>query len=998
MERTNQAALQEIRSDFAGFHRLMPHRVEDVLLVCSLYESFILEEDGLVADLISSEYLEMNLSHSPRVARVSTGHEALEVMRKQSFDLVITMTRLGDWNVCDFAAEVKAINADTAIVVLADEPRDLYRYADTPTRASVDQFFAWNGDAKILLAIIKYIEDRLNAAYDAQEGDVRVIILVEDSVRFYSAYLPLIYAEVMKLTQSLMTAGVNSVQRLLRMRARPKILHATTFEQAWNLFEQYSTNILGVITDIRFPRHGKLDSEAGLEFTRRLKGRQPHLPILLQSTNVEYREMAAELGAGFVDKNARTLLNDLRAFLSHNLGFGDFVFRIPDGTEVGRANDVETLADMIRIVPEESIAFHASSDHFSNWLMARTEFELAAKIKPQKVTDFETLSDMRAYLVQAIEDALRRSHTAGIVDFSRHRFSGHTHFTRMTGGAMGGKARGLAFVSTLLDRFNVTNRFEDVRVAVPRCTVIGTDSFDEFLDSNNLRDQLSHDLDDDSVCRMMLDARLPRSLQRDLSAFLNVVEYPLAIRSSGLLEDSHGQPFAGIYQTHMIPNNHRSRRVRLQELCNAIKLVYASTFFRGARRYMEATAHRLEEEKMGVIVQELVGRRHGDYFYPNFSGVARSYNYYPFGRVNPEDGVAAVALGLGKTVVEGEQMLMFSPAHPQILPQFATTKDALTNSQRQFYALDLNRVANGTRESISQRLVQLDLEVAERDGTLAPVGSVYSPENNMIYDGINRPGARLVTFAHVLKTEVFPLNDILRTLLDLGQEGMACPVEIEFAVDMLSDPMTFGVLQIRPIIADETTDVVNIADTDQDRAMCFSRQTLGNGVIHDVNDVIYVRPTAFDASKTRQIAEEIARMNLAMNQARRPYILIGPGRWGTSDPWLGIPVSWEQVSGARVIVETSLADYVITPSQGTHFFQNLTSFRVGYMTVNPTAGGGFVDWDWLNTCDVIDETQYVRHCRPTPSLRVELDGRTRLGVILKNGDPDRDERIPISQA
>ncbi len=976
----------EVRSDFSGFHQLMTHRVESVLMVCSLYESFILEEDGLVADLISSEYLELNLSHAPRVSRVSTGNEALRMMEHQSFDLVMAMTRMGEWDVCEFASTVKRIHPRTRVVVLADEERDLARYQDHRDRDSVNQFFVWSGDAKILLAIIKYIEDALNIQSDAHHGNVRAIILIEDSVKFYSAYLPLIYEELMKLTQTLMSESANRVQTLLRMRARPKILHATTFEHGWQLFETYSDNVLGVISDIRFPREGQPDAQAGLEITRRVKGRSPHMPVLLQSSNPDYRHIARELDAHFIDKNSRTLLAELREFLLENMGFGDFIFRLPDGTEVGRASDLPGMAEQLKKVPEEAIRYHAESNHFSNWLMARTEFDLAMRIRPQRVTDFSGIANLKQYLSDAISGAYLQHRTGIVSDFSRQSFSKSTEFTRLSGGAMGGKARGLAFISSLLNRYKVTDRFDGVRVSVPRLAVIGTDTFDEFLDRNKLHQFIVRDVDKKELHRRFLSAKLPRSLRRDLDVFLDVVNYPLAIRSSSLLEDSHGQPFAGIYETHMLPNCHTSRRVRCEQLRNAIKLVYASTFSRSAKRYLEATNHNVGEEKMGVVIQELVGSQYDDRFYPNFSGVARSYNFYPFGKVKPEDGVVAVALGLGKSVVEGEELLMFSPAHPQSLPQFATPKDALNNSQRRFYALALkNDVSIEDLESEAE-LMHCSLAVAEEDGTLTPVGSVYSPENNAFYDGINRPGPRLVTFAHVLKSGIFPLTDIVKTLLRLGRRGMASPVEIEFAVNLNKTPKEFNVLQIRPIVSDEALswiDAIHVDHSEETGAICFSNQTMGNGAYHGLYDIVFIKPDEFTAAKTREMATEVGRINTQLTKEGRRYILIGPGRWGSADPWLGIPVTWDQVSAAQVIVEASLEDYVITPSQGTHFFQNLTSFRIGYMTVNPTAGGGFVDWEWLADQSPTTDLPYVRRISLHDEMQVKLDGRTRCGVIQK---------------
>ena len=971
-------------SAFAGFHQLLPHRVQDVLLVCSLYESFILEEDGLLADLITSEYLELNLSHAPRVSRVATGREALDLIAEHAFDLVITMSRLSGWDVEKFAVAVKTLRPDLPVIVLAEEPRELARFwGHRAHRGAIDQVFLWHGDAKILLAVIKYVEDWLNAEHDTRVGSVRVIILIENSVRFYSSYLPLIYTELMKQTQMVMTGGLNRVQKLLRMRARPKILLAETFEEAWERYTKFSEYVLGIVSDVRFPRGGELDAAAGLEFVRRVKKDAPHMPVLLQSSDEANAEQAVRLGASFVHKRSPTLLQELRHFIQTNLGFGDFVFRRPDGAEVARATDLRTLAELLRQVPDESIVFHAASNHFSNWLMARTEFELAARIRPRTIAEFASVGGLRAYLIEALTEFDERSQTGIIADFSRQKFSSITAFTRLGGGSIGGKARGLAFISALLKRHNVRNTFPRVRIAVPNSAAIGTDVFDAFMEENRLHDLVALDPGDARIAEAFLAAKLPAAIHSDLAAFLSSVRYPLAVRSSSLLEDSHGQPFAGVYHTYMIPNNHFNLGIRLDQMCDAIKLVYASTFTGSARRYLEITGHRAEEEKMGVILQEIVGSQYDERFYPTFSGVARSYNYYPFGRLLPSDGVACVALGLGKMVVEGGEFLMFSPAHPHVLPQFASTDDLLANAQRSFYALDMGHPDAYPTSEVDANLRTFGLDVAERDGTLAPIGSVYSPENDAVYDGITRPGPRLVTFAHVLKSDIFPLADVLRLLLEIGRQGMACPIEIEFAVNLHTDPMEFGFLQVRPIIADEAEDSAALEELDPASTVCYSTHAMGNGSIRGLQDIVVVKPEVFNAARTREIAAEIGHVNEGLRHSGRPYILIGPGRWGSSDPWLGIPVVWEQISGAQLIVETSVHGFVITPSQGTHFFQNLTSFRVGYLTVNPTVGEGHVDWAWLAEQPTLAETTHLRHLRLERPLEVRLDGRTRCGAVFK---------------
>jgi hypothetical protein len=982
-EVANDQRFDEFGKGFLGFHQLFASRVQDVLLVCSLYESFILEEDGLVADLILSEYQELNLSHAPRVSHVSTGEQALRLIRERNIDLVITMTRLGDMEVPVFAAAVKCLKPNLTVIVLTDDPREVAAYSSFEKRGAIDRIFMWYGDAKILLAIIKHVEDRMNVEHDTRVANVRVIILIENSMRFYSSYLPLIYTELMKQTQALMAEGINPVHKLLRMRARPKILLAETFEQAWGFYTKFRSNLLGVISDVRFSRNGVLDSEAGLEFVRRVKSESPQMPVLLQSSDASHERAAAELGAYFLHKKSMRLLQELRGFILNNFGFGDFVFRMPDGREVGRAVDLRDMMEKLQHVPDESLVYHASSDHFSNWLMARTEFELAARIRPRKVSEFADAASLRKYLIDAIAEFNERSQAGVIADFSRRRFSRSVPFARIGGGSIGGKARGLAFINALFKRYDVRHRWPNVRVAVPNAAAIGTEVFDAFLEQNRLGEVLVQDKDDDELVRTFLTCELPQAVRNDLAAFLESVRCPLAVRSSSLLEDSHGQPFAGIYKTYMIPNNHPDAVVRLEQLCNAIKLVYASTFFRAARQYQEATGHHVEEEKMGVVVQELVGAQHEDRFYPTFSGVARSYNFYPLGKLKPEDGVACVALGLGKMVVEGGEMLMFSPKYPQVLPQFSTAEDMLANAQRSFFALDMRHPGPYRSADADQNLVRCDLEVAERDGTLTAIGSVYCAENDVVYDGIVRPGPRLVTFAHVLKADLFPLADILNFLVAVGQQAMACPIEIEFAVNMNSDPMQFSVLQIRPTVSDEAFEHVSLEEVKQDRLVCYSPQTMGNGYIRNVRDIVFVKPEAFDSAHTRLIVTELSQINESLRHAGRPCLLIGPGRWGSADPWLGIPVTWEQISTAQVVVESSLDNFVVTPSQGSHFFQNLTSFRVGYLTVNPTVGGGFVDWEWLGRQKVVTETRFLRHVNLNEPLEVRLDGRTRRGMIFK---------------
>lgn len=973
---------------FRGFGHLMPHRVQEILLVASMYDAFTLEEGGRLTELLLNEYRDLNLSFPPHVTRASTATEALQLMDLRRFDMVITMTRLGDMLATELAAQIKARTPDLPVFNLSFNPRELAHIQSMDREGLIDRFFLWSGDNRLLLAIIKHCEDVLNVAHDARYGDVRWILLVEDSIRFYSSYLPMLYTEVLEQTQSLMAEGINLSHRLLRLRARPKILLATTFEEAWELYRQYKDSLLGVISDGKFPWQGVDRKDAGVEFIRRVKYVDPHTPAVLQSTNRDLAERADEIGAGFIHKNSRKLLKELRNFMLANFGFGDFIFRLPDGTPIGRAPDLKSLVQLLRTVPAESVRHHASHDHFSNWLRARTEFELASRLRPRKVTEFRNAEELREYLVMAINRFRAESQRGVVADFSRNQFDNSSAFVRIGTGSLGGKGRGLAFMNSILYRYSVTARFPGVEIRVPPTAVIGSDVFDRFVGQSDLREKVLGEIEDEEVVRLFLDTKLPEGIYDDLRAFLDLVRYPLAVRSSSLLEDSQFQPFAGVYSTYMLPNSHPDLDVRLDQLCDAIKLVYASAYSKAAKRYIEATSNRIEEEKMAVVIQQMVGRRYEGFDYPHFSGVAHSSNFYPGEGSKPEDGVAAVALGLGRTIVEGGKSLRFSPANPGSLPQFGTVKDWLDNSQRKFYAMDVRNPDRYPGEADDFNLAMLDIEDAERHGTLEPIGSVYSPENHAVYDGIHRPGVRLVSFAHVLKSDLFPLAGILKLLLELGRRTMSAEVEIEFAV-VLGDgrlvPHQFGFLQIRPLAAGYEAPDIPVEVQESPDAIMSTHLALGNGHYDGIRDIVYVPRAKFDRGRTQEIAVEIGAINRKLAKAGTSYLLAGPGRWGSSDRWLGIPVRWDEISGAKVIVETDLDDFKVTPSQGSHFFQNLTSFQIGYLTINAGAPGTRIDWDWLDGQEGQDEGEYLRLLHFDKPLQVLIDGRTQVGVVLRPG-------------
>ncbi len=972
---------------FGGFSHLMPFRVQEVLLVASMYDAFTLEEGGRLTELLLSEYRELNLSFAPRIARANSGREALDLLATRRFDLVITMSRLGDLEAGDLAARIKATHPDVPVYTLVLNPRELQQVERQSHEGAIDRVFLWSGDVRLLLAMIKGWEDQKNLPYDTRYGEVRVILLIEDSVRFFSLYLPMLYTEVVHQTQELMAEGINLSHRLLRMRARPKIILATTFEEAWSYFRQYQGYLLGVISDGQFPWDGAVPETAGLDFIGKVKAVDRHLPVVLQSTNEGLRASAAAIGAGFINKRSRALLHELRVFMADNFGFGDFVFRLPDGTEVGRARDLREMVEKLDQVPDASIIHHAGNDQFSTWLRARTEFALAALIRPRKVGEFADVGALRRYLRESF-DRFRTETQRGIVaDFSRRQFDVRNDFVRIGGGSLGGKARGLAFMNAVLHRYGVMDRFPEVDLRVPPTAVLATDVFDQVLDTPGLRDRVYGDVDDALVVQALLGAALPSAVIGDLEAFLREVRYPIAVRSSSLLEDSQFQPFAGVYSTYMLPNNHPRLAVRLGQLVDAIKLVYASVFTRGAKAYLAATGSRAEEEKMAVIIQQVVGRRHERVFYPDFAGVAHSTDFYPQPGADPHDGVVCAALGLGRVVVEGGNVLRFNPRQPQHLQQFGTIDDWLKGSQREFHAIDLSHADISPQAREDYDLTVLDLADAERHGTLAAVGSTYSAENRAITDGITRPGTRVVSFAHVLKSGIFPLAEILEFLLELGRNCMSAQVELEWAVTLSPNPSLvphqFGFLQIRPLALQAGNVSLAREALDEARVVVASEVALGNGRHEDLCDIVYVPRQRFERAHTVAIAAEVAEANRRLLETETPYLLLGPGRWGTADRWLGIPVRWEQISGARVIVETDLPDFRVTPSEGTHFFQNLTSFQVGYLTVNHGAPPATCDWDWLDAQPAAWEGTFLRHVHLAVPLEVVIDGRQRRGVVRR---------------
>ncbi len=979
---------------FEGFGNLMPFKVQDILLVSSLYDSFILREDGRLNELLIDESLELNLRQIPGITHVSSCAEAVDLARSQpQFNLIVTNLAVGDMDAAQLAREVKRAGLDVPVVVLAYDYREIKNFVARNPVTEIERIFLWQGNARILIAIVKYIEDKRNVLHDTRAIGVPVLLVVEDNIRYYSSFLPVIYTELIKQSRRVIQEGINVAHKLVRMQARPRILLTSNFEEAAGLVQEYRNYLFGVVSDVEFPWEGKLSREAGFELARMVKSLVPDVPVVLQTSRTEFRPRAHAEGYSFLRKRSPTLLKDLRRILTEQFGFGDFVFRLPDASEVGRAKDLNELEEQLQTVPAESIVFHAQSNHFSHWLMARTEFALAAKLRPRKVSDFASPEHLRRDLIESIHEYRREQNEVLIGDFRADTFQpSESSFLRIGSGSLGGKARGLAFVRHLLRKSRITRRFPGVRISVPPAVVLATDVFDQFVTENNLLDFALHCEDDAEIQRMFLAAPLSTSLNEDLKAFLAEVVHPLAVRSSSLLEDSQYQPFTGVYETFMLANRQANpqadpevnQNARLTALSEAIRRVYASTFSRHAKAYVRATPYRLEEEKMAVILQQVVGTPHGQRFYPDFSGVVRSRNFYPVPPMTFEDGIAAVALGLGRAVVDGGKCLTFCPRYPRNLVQFSSVEDILTNSQSEFWALELDGASDGRPGHWHERRFSLD--AAENDGTLRAVASTYSKDNHAVYDGMSRPGARIVSFAPMLKHGSFPLADILDVLVRAGEDALGNPVEIEFAVRLpqqAGQVAEFGFLQIRPLTLARDTEDLALDDVQPERLICLSGKVLGNGRIENLHDIVVVDSQRFERSRSQEVAMAVARFNRLLNEESRPYLLIGVGRWGSTEPWLGIPVEWDEISGARVIVEAGFRDFRVTPSQGSHFFQNLTAFQIGYFTVNPDAGEGSVDWQWLTEQPAVEEQGCVRHLQFAEPIHVVMNSRTSQGVIFK---------------
>ena len=969
-----------------SFNLLMKRRIYQVLLISSNYDSFMLEEDGRIDETIFMEYVSLSLRYPPQFIKVTSEEEAFEVLEDKRIELVISMLSIDKTDTFDLAIRIKNKFPKIPIVVLTPFSREVNIKLREKNLSAIDYVFSWLGNADILLAIIKLIEDKMNIDQDVQQG-VQVILLVEDSIRFYSSYLPNIYKIIYRQSKGFITEGLNEHQKMVRMRGRPKIVLATNYEEAVAMFEKYKNNLIGIISDIRFKKDGETDKAAGIKFVKKVREEDEFVPILLQSSEAENEAVANELQVGFINKLSKTLSIELRNFIHDNFSFGDFVFIDPKtGREITRAGDLKSLQDKIFEIPDDSLLYHMQRNHFSKWLNARALFPIAEMFKEVSVTEFSDMDEAKRYIFDSIT-AFRINKAKGVIaEFDRGRYDEYLSFARIGQGSIGGKARGLAFLDSLIKRNRLTDKFNGVTISIPRTVVLGTDIFDEFLEENKLHEIALSDRSDKDILQHFIKGRLPFRMHEDLFTFISCVNNPIAIRSSSLLEDSHYQPFAGIYSTYMIPNLRFNERMMIEKLSEAIKSVYASAFFKDSKAYMTATLNVIDEEKMGIVLQEVTGMQYGTRFYPAVSGVARSINFYPIAPEKPEDGIANIAFGLGKYIVDGGNGLRFSPRYPKKILQLSTPELALSETQKTFYALDLNAEAFIPNTDDTVNLLKLKVKDAEDDGTLKLVASTYDYDSHSVKDGMISAGKRIITFSQLLTHGSFPLAEILQTVLDIGQKEMGKPVEIEFAVNLdlpKDEPRVFSLLQIRPIVGKHNTVNLKLDTIRAEDTIILSNTALGNGILKDIHDFIYIKPETFDASKSQDIGRRLEVVNERFLAEKKNYVLVGPGRWGSADPWLGIPVRWPQISAARLIVESGLENYRIDPSQGTHFFQNLTSFNVGYFTINPYIRDGYYDLAFLSSQPAFYEDEYIRHIRFENPMRIEIDGKKNIGVVYK---------------
>lgn len=966
------------------FHDLMPFKVKEILLIANLYDAYSIEKEGRFSEYVLGEYSQLNLTSFPRITGVSSCDEVFDQLKNKHFDLVIIIMGANKEMPVSLSNQIKNNFPYIPVFLLLNNNSDIaFCKSNNEKFKFIDKIFVWNGKSAVFFSMIKYLEDKINVANDTKVGLVRIILLVEDSAKYYSRYMPMLYRIVLEQTKRIINdVSTDDLYKVLRLRARPKIILTSNYEEACKIINKYKDFLLCIISDVEFEKNNKSDVNAGIELIKYAKTIVPNLPTVIQSSDISNAEKAHNLKSVFINKNSDNLLEDFESFISHFLGFGDFIYRNKDGRKISRARTLKEFETQLKHIPDDSLLYHAKKDHFSMWLMARGEILAAKILNPHKVTEFESPITLRKYLIDIIQKYRNEQNRGKIIPFEENAILNETNILNIADGSLGGKGRGVAFINNLINNYDFTKYLPDINIRSPKTAIIGADEFMYFMQNNNLYSKIINEKDYDKIKKYFLKAKLSSKLIKRIKKILNLINKPIAVRSSGLLEDSLTQPFAGIFDTFLLPNNHPDLNQRLKQCLEAIKLVYASVFSETSRNYIKAVNYNLEEEKMAIVLQEVVGSKQDNYFYPHISGVAQSYNYYPFSHMKPEEGFALIALGLGKYVVEGEKAFRFSPQYPDL--QINTPMQLFKNSQLNFYAIDLDNKNINLIEGDCAGLKKLSIEDAEMHGSIKHLASVFDIDNERIISGLSNAGPRIINFADILKYNYIPLAETVKFILDIVEESIGSPVEIEFAVDLNKDEnykTSFYLLQIKPLINVHSNFNINVNKIDYNKVICLSDKAMGSGLINDIYDIIYIDKETFDKSMTIEIADEIEKINKVMIKKNKKYILIGPGRWGTRDRWLGIPVKWPQISNAKVIVETSLDKYPLDASSGSHFFHNITSMNVGYFSVQHTKKNSFISWEILKNQNIVKETKFYKHISFKNPLNIMMDGKKGIAVI-----------------
>ncbi len=966
------------------FHDLMPFKVKEILLVANLYDAYSIEGEGRFSDHMLGEYYQMSLTSIPRVTGVSGEEEAFSRLKARHYDMIIIMIGVDKENPMSLCKLIKERYPYIPTFLLLNNPADVsYVKKQKSLDIPFDNYFVWTGESKVFFAMVKLLEDRVNVENDTKKGLTRVILIVEDSAAYYSSYLPMLYTLVLEQTRNLIEdVSTDELYKVLKLRARPKILLATNYEDSIIIYNKYKDSLLCVISDMRFPKNGVLHDTAGFDLIQHIKKDLPNLPSVLQSSDSGNARYAYTLKSNFINKNSESLLQDLKSFINYYLGFGHFVYRDTKGRQIAVAKSMKEFEAYLQTVPEDSLVYHSMKNHFSLWLMARGEVKIAKMINPIRVSDFNSLKELREFIIDIIRKRRRETNKGKVVNFEESAVKDETNVVSLSGGSLGGKGRGLAFINTLINSFELGRLLPGINIKTPITAIIGTDEFDMFMERNHLWDSVKEEKDFNVLQNLFLEGNLSYTLEKELRIFIRLINKPIAVRSSSLFEDSMSQPFSGIFGTYLLPNNNEDPEIRFKQLTEAIKLVFSSIYSRNARTYFDAINYKVEQEKMAVVIQGVVGNQFEKAFYPHISGTAQSFNFYPVAHMTPQDGFAVIAVGLGQYVVEGETAFRFSPAYPSL--DIISHKDLYKNSQVRFYAVDLDKKDLNLLEGESAGLISLDISVAEKHGTLNHSASVLNSDNDTIIPGLDAPGPRVVNFADILKYDYVPLASTLKIVLDVVKEAFGTPVEIEFALDLTKDESgnaSFYLLQIKPLVGSGAGYSIDIESIEDENLLLLAKKSMGNGVIDDISDVIYVEPGKFNNMLTNEMAAEIDLINEKMLRENRRYVLIGPGRWGTKDRFLGIPVAWPQISNAKVIVEVSLPDFQLDASLGSHFFHNVTSMNVGYFSINPEIDGGKIDWEKLRSQNTIEEGKFFRHIRFENPMLIRMDGKKGMGVI-----------------